>query len=97
MLDQIDGLAEIAHKAFKKGGWEWTDSAGIPSKLEIANEIHRQLLQVDKLREAPDFQGVETSCGCITVRCEREGDTDEVNVYLDLGYEFVAKDQRIAA
>lgn len=95
MLD-IEELGKIAHKAFKRGNFLWMqDGIGVPSKGDIAEEIRRQLAQIDKFRQAPDFESVETSCGCITVRCERENGNDEVNIYLDLGFDFVPAGRRI--
>lgn len=89
----IDELGRVAHEAYKKGGFEWNE--GVPSASQITGEIKRQLIQVDHFREQPEFTSVETSCGCITVRCERENGSDEVNVYLDLGYDFVPEGRRI--
>lgn len=89
--------SKIARKAFKEGNWTWASTAGVPKAKDIAAEIMRQLVQQDQLRKGNhdlDYS-LETSCGCISTRCERDGNVDEVNVFLDLGSFFVDKNESI--
>lgn len=89
--------SKVARQAFKKGGWVWYDTGGVPKSKDIAQEIIRQLEQHDTLRKGdndPNFE-VETSCGCLSVRTAREGNTDEVEVFLDLGSFFVDRNESI--
>lgn len=93
----VKEASKIARKAFKQGNWIWTSVAGVPKSGDIALEIYRQLGQHDTLRKGstdPNFE-VETSCGCISIRTAREGNTDEVEVFLDLGSFFVDRNESI--
>jgi len=83
----VKRAAKIVAPIFKKQGWEWCSTAGVPKKSDIAatyQYLVDRVLDSERWEFGP-IDGTGTGRLYVGASVDENGKVEEVTLYLDLG------------